>query len=216
MPCIKKTNALAVCLDPNNNKYRDTPERLEIIDDKIIQDFPELTCPISMSILDDAVLASDTMTYSRKALLEYSKYSTRSPLTRSKLVTTDQHNVIVFPNRIVNNIVSTLRTVYQNMSLCLLTSEEKIRRIAICREVRIFLMCPLSHEMFSDPVTSSDNITYNRDALRQYVRTCIVSPVTKQNLVCDCNGSVLIFRNLLVKQLASAIEEAEVRFCLTV
>ena len=216
MSCTPKVSTATACVNSDDNDDQDKQQRLDAIDDQIIQDFPELTCPISMGILDDAVLASDMMTYSRRALLECSKYSTRSPLTRKKLVTTHQHNVIVFPNCVVNNIVATLRILYRNTSPSTPMSGEKMRRCTFIHELRSLLMCPLSHELFSDPVTSSDNITYNRDALRKYVRTFILSPATNKDFVRDCNGSVLIFRNLLVKQLASIIEQTDKIFCLAV
>lgn len=44
------------------------------------------------------------------------------------------------------------------------------------------LQCPITFELFRDPVLAQDNYTYGREAIEQWIRNNGTSPVTRQAL----------------------------------
>ncbi|CAF3490649.1 unnamed protein product [Rotaria sp. Silwood2] len=51
----------------------------------------------------------------------------------------------------------------------------------IATEVTLFL-CPITHQLFNDPVLAEDGHTYEREAIVQWIQTHGTSPLTRQSL----------------------------------
>jgi len=63
------------------------------------------------------------------------------------------------------------------------------------------LLCPITHELFRDPVLAQDGHTYEREAIENWVRKNGTSPTTGQQLSLEH-----LYPNHIVKQLVGAFE----------
>lgn len=60
--------------------------------------------------------------------------------------------------------------------------------------------CPITHEVMRDPVVTPDGISYERDALAEWLHICPVEPSTRKPLTLDqlnpnrlcCNVALLL------------------------
>ena len=60
---------------------------------------------------------------------------------------------------------------------------EEIARLRLTRgEIREDLRCPLTLELFCDPVTAADGHTYERVAIEEWLKTKGTSPMTQEPL----------------------------------
>lgn len=49
-------------------------------------------------------------------------------------------------------------------------------------EVPIHLVCPITRDLFKDPVLASDGYTYERDAIKTHLKSSKISPMTRSSL----------------------------------
>jgi hypothetical protein len=61
-------------------------------------------------------------------------------------------------------------------------ARQKLKSLLQLEEPPEYLMCPLSQNLLSDPVTMSDGLSYERQAAQDWLSTHDVSPVTGQQL----------------------------------
>eukprot|EP01028_Stygiella_incarcerata_P000955 TRINITY_DN1152_c0_g1_i4.p1 TRINITY_DN1152_c0_g1~~TRINITY_DN1152_c0_g1_i4.p1 ORF type:complete len:167 (+),score=34.01 TRINITY_DN1152_c0_g1_i4:86-586(+) len=70
-----------------------------------IEDISELvTCPILMTVMEDAVVAEDGYTYERSAIEHWVRLHRSSPMTRQPM------RGVFFPNMLVKQLIDQLRT----------------------------------------------------------------------------------------------------------
>ncbi|CAF1261544.1 unnamed protein product [Rotaria sp. Silwood1] len=72
------------------------------------------------------------------------------------------------------------------------------------------LICPITLELFNDPVTGEDGNTYEREAITQWIIQCGTSPITKKPLNinrltpnCAVKDAVETFKQQNVQQSAN-------------
>jgi serine/threonine protein kinase len=65
------------------------------------------------------------------------------------------------------------------------------------------LICPITLELFRNPVLAQDGHTYEREAIENWIRTNGTSPLTRQQLSLEH-----LYPNIIVKQLVAAFEKS--------
>lgn len=70
-------------------------------------------------------------------------------------------------------------------------------------EIIDYLRCPISHQLFFDPVTANDGQSYENESLTAWIKqsssSTIKSPMTSQNL------STTIYKNKVLKQIINIV-----------
>lgn len=70
------------------------------------------------------------------------------------------------------------------------------------------MVCPITHDIFRDPVVASDGHTYERSAIERWFETASTSPVTNETLRNRALHENVLARNLIAESI-KAHEEAE-------
>ncbi|CAF1287322.1 unnamed protein product [Rotaria sp. Silwood1] len=65
------------------------------------------------------------------------------------------------------------------------------------------LFCPITFELFTDPVLAQDGHTYERQAIEEWIRQHGTSPITRQSLSLE-----YLYPNILVRQLIDSFEQS--------
>lgn len=69
------------------------------------------------------------------------------------------------------------------------------------------LTCPITHELFKDPVVAGDGFTYERAAIQRWMRRSSRSPMTND----DTLAGRQLLPNHVVRHLVAAVHEAAPR-----
>jgi hypothetical protein len=72
------------------------------------------------------------------------------------------------------------------------------------QQLEQILTCPITHELFQDPMVASDGHTYERAAIARVIETTGVSPLTRERLTGE------LFPNRLIRSLLRDFEVKEI------
>ncbi len=74
-----------------------------------------------------------------------------------------------------------------SISFCYIVILSKIERSAKCllQTHNIYLICPITLELFSDPVRAEDGNTYEINAITEWINRHGTSPITRKSLRVD-------------------------------
>ena len=80
---------------------------------------------------------------------------------------------------IIKEHISTNMFTYSELIQAAENLEHKINKI---KSIPNHLSCPLTHTLFIDPVNCSDGYTYERQAIEQWMKKSVQSPMTKEKM----------------------------------
>ncbi|CAK9025228.1 U-box domain-containing protein 51 (Plant U-box protein 51) [Includes: E3 ubiquitin ligase (RING-type E3 ubiquitin transferase) [Durusdinium trenchii] len=105
---------------------------------RLMEDPPDLCCPISQELMEDPVVAADGITYERRCIAEWFYFNSGSPTTREPLLTRvlnpSQHMksaVIAYKERTVQEILSVAAELQGAEALKLLSRGEQFVRSSL-------------------------------------------------------------------------------------
>ena len=91
-------------------------------------------------------------------------------------------------------------SVYSDRTVARCLPEEEFRAYLAAQDTtRCHLICPITQELFSDPVTAADGRTYEREAILRWFNSRATSPLTNRAISTNLVENVEI-RNLARKQ----------------
>jgi hypothetical protein len=134
-------------------------------------------CPITYDIFKDPVIALDGIFYEREAIEEWFKNHNTSPTTREIIDKT------VISSILLNNLLKEYL--------------EKNRDVFVC---------PITYDIFKDPVIALDGIFYEREAIEEWFKNHNTSPITRKIIDKTVISSIL-FNNLLKEYLEKNPDE---------
>ena len=130
-------------------------------------------CPLTKQVFEDPVVANDGITYERVAIEKIGKFS------ESK----------VYPNRVLQAIIrEELDTTIYEISPHMMQSVEQEDSLSEreltsrLRKVKESYCCPITMSVLQVPVIDPDGNTFERDAIKHWIRTHGTSPITRTSL----------------------------------
>jgi len=73
------------------------------------------------------------------------------------------------------------------------------------------LVCPISLQLFQDPVVAEDGHTYEREAIIEWIRLNGTSPLTRQTLTIEALRPNFILKKV-IDQFETKLQEKKVQF----